>query len=349
MAWTLNQFNDWAKQQSNAPKQALATGGWDAVFANAKPTTGLDMESALYSGNQFFNPFGTATPYSADQVRTMQGSMPMSMGEGGRQVLYKGKFYENPFGGNMAMWNAMSPEQRTQMVSGIQGAGAGTWREQDYMSGGGTPVPGFDQLGANTGSATTVPGYGINPPGGVNQPVPVGGSNTTPQPSSDSNVGIGKTSYGSAHDNAMLDPSFGFRLGEGLKAIQGSAAAKGTLHSGGTLKDLNNYAQGMASTEYGNAFDRALRQANFDYGVDRDDRSFDYGVARDDRAFDAELARFLTEVGFRGTDAATRSEVDLSRLIAGLLESQGQVTGTGTIARNNNNNEIINGFLRLFS
>lgn len=56
------------------------------------------------------------------------------------------------------------------------------------------------------------------------------------------------------------DPGYQFRLGEGLKSIERGAAAKGTLLTGGTLKGLQNYAQGLASQEYGQAYDRGLGQ-----------------------------------------------------------------------------------------
>jgi hypothetical protein len=52
------------------------------------------------------------------------------------------------------------------------------------------------------------------------------------------------------------DPSYKWRLDQGLKALQGSAAAKGTLMTGQGLADINNYAQGAASTEYQNAYNR---------------------------------------------------------------------------------------------
>lgn len=54
------------------------------------------------------------------------------------------------------------------------------------------------------------------------------------------------------------DPGYQFRLSQGLQALQNSAAARGGLLSGGTAKDLENYAQNYASNEYGNVYGRAL-------------------------------------------------------------------------------------------
>lgn len=54
------------------------------------------------------------------------------------------------------------------------------------------------------------------------------------------------------------DPSYQFRVGEGEHALENSAAAWGTLNSGGTLADIINYGQHAASQEYGQIFDRAF-------------------------------------------------------------------------------------------
>lgn len=58
------------------------------------------------------------------------------------------------------------------------------------------------------------------------------------------------------------DPGYDFRLAEGQKALERSAAARGSLKSGGTLKALTNYAQGLASQEYQNAYARAFDTFN---------------------------------------------------------------------------------------
>lgn len=52
------------------------------------------------------------------------------------------------------------------------------------------------------------------------------------------------------------DPSYQFRLNQGLKAVEQGSASQGNLLSGATLKALNNYAQESASQEYHNAYNR---------------------------------------------------------------------------------------------
>jgi len=54
----------------------------------------------------------------------------------------------------------------------------------------------------------------------------------------------------------MMDPSYQFRLGEGMKALERTAAARGGLISGGALKAAQRYGQDFASQEFGNAYNR---------------------------------------------------------------------------------------------
>jgi hypothetical protein len=60
-------------------------------------------------------------------------------------------------------------------------------------------------------------------------------------------------------------PGFQFRLGEGQKALERSAASKGTLLTGGTLKGLTRYAQDFASNEYANNYARLFGEQNARY------------------------------------------------------------------------------------
>lgn len=52
------------------------------------------------------------------------------------------------------------------------------------------------------------------------------------------------------------DPGYAWRMSEGMKALEKSAAARGGLLSGATLKGVQQYGQGLASEEYQNAFNR---------------------------------------------------------------------------------------------
>ena len=58
------------------------------------------------------------------------------------------------------------------------------------------------------------------------------------------------------------DPGYGFRLSEGQKALDRSAAARGGLISGRALKEAGRYGQEMGSQEYQNAFNRYQIERN---------------------------------------------------------------------------------------
>lgn len=75
------------------------------------------------------------------------------------------------------------------------------------------------------------------------------------------NQGAGSIAAGSltkafAPSDLTTDPSYQWRLSQGLKSLQSSAAARGGLLTGQAGADINNYAQGAASTEYQAAYDR---------------------------------------------------------------------------------------------
>lgn len=62
-------------------------------------------------------------------------------------------------------------------------------------------------------------------------------------------------------------PGFQFRFDEGLDALQRSAAAKGTLLTGGTLKDIVNYGQNFASNEFQQQWMRDMDLARLGAGA----------------------------------------------------------------------------------
>lgn len=90
------------------------------------------------------------------------------------------------------------------------------------------------------------------------------------------------------------DPGYLFRIGQGEQALQQSAAARGVLNSGGTLRDLLDYGQKAASQEYGKFYDRSLSEYNTNranqfgnYGANYDTGASDY-----QRAYDSYLDQY---------------------------------------------------------
>lgn len=59
------------------------------------------------------------------------------------------------------------------------------------------------------------------------------------------------------HASVLSEPGYQFGLSEGLKGVQGSAAARGGLYSGNALKRLTEYGNDYAMTKYNDAYNRA--------------------------------------------------------------------------------------------
>jgi hypothetical protein len=76
------------------------------------------------------------------------------------------------------------------------------------------------------------------------------------------NALIGSKDYGKyasaefGMDKFTADPGYAFRMSEGMKGLERSAAARGGLLSGSALKGIQRYGQDLGSQEYQNAFNR---------------------------------------------------------------------------------------------
>jgi hypothetical protein len=66
------------------------------------------------------------------------------------------------------------------------------------------------------------------------------------------------------------DPSYRFRLNQGLDAVQNRFAASGSPFSGAAARALNDYAQQAASQEYGARYGRLSDLLQLGYGAGSD-------------------------------------------------------------------------------
>jgi hypothetical protein len=110
------------------------------------------------------------------------------------------------------------------------------------------------------------------------------------------------------------DPGYQFRVKEGQDALERSAAAKGTLLTGGTLKDLESYAQDLASTEYDKMYDRAVQQYQLKYQSANDawNRSLQEYTTNFDTLFKQQQANYQAardSYAFRQQDDITNYNV----------------------------------------
>ncbi len=82
---------------------------------------------------------------------------------------------------------------------------------------------------------------------------------------------------GPSEADLRADPGYQFRVSEGQKALERSAASKGLLLSGGQLKDLTRFGQGQGAQEYGAAYARGYQQNQDVYGRSLANNALAYG------------------------------------------------------------------------
>jgi hypothetical protein len=106
------------------------------------------------------------------------------------------------------------------------------------------------------------------------------------------------------------DPGAQYRMDQAQKAIQASAAARGGLLGGGTMRAINKESQGLASQEYGNAYNRASQDYARQYsGIqDRANRFMGLGqqgqlAANQLGGFGANMANQTADLRLRGAGA----------------------------------------------
>jgi len=132
------------------------------------------------------------------------------------------------------------------------------------------------------GSSTGATGNGNTSSGGTTLSIP-GATGSTSVPGVSSLNGTASTNAGAFGSlmapysggtfqaptaaAAASSPGEKFALQQGENAVQASAAANGSLLTGGTQAALNQYAQGMASTNYNNVYNRALQTYNTNYNT----------------------------------------------------------------------------------
>ena len=68
-------------------------------------------------------------------------------------------------------------------------------------------------------------------------------------------------------DDLIKDPGYQFRLSEGIKALDRSAASRGNLVSGDQMLAIQDYGQRSASQEFSNAFARTQSERDARFGI----------------------------------------------------------------------------------
>lgn len=140
-------------------------------------------------------------------------------------------------------------------------------------------------------------------------------------------VGLGPNTnamgYGSAvqpfdMSKFQADPGYGFRMSEGLKALDRQAAARGGMMSGAALKAAGRYGQEAASQEFGNAYNRY----------------------RQNRADQLDPLTYAMTGGTNATNATNTAMGNMGTNVGNLMGQAGQATGAGYLGAGNSVNNL---------
>ncbi len=100
------------------------------------------------------------------------------------------------------------------------------------------------------------------------------------------------------------DPGYQARLKFGTDAIQSSAAAKGTLLTGGTVKDLERYGEDYGSNEYANVYSRALQGSQLGYNQALSGFQQNYDIFRNNQTDPFNKLYQTTSLGLNAAQSA---------------------------------------------
>ena len=138
------------------------------------------------------------------------------------------------------------------------------------------------------------------------------------------------------------DPGYQFRLAEGQKALERSAAARGNLLSGGFARGLTRYGQDVASQEYSNVYQRKMGENTMRYGraLTQNEAAYQraleqykmrYNVGQE--AWRNTMSPWQTMAGFGQTAATNMAQMggQYANRAGDLLTGQGAALAAGTM------------------
>jgi hypothetical protein len=143
----------------------------------------------------------------------------------------------------------------------------------------------------------------------------------------------------------QADPGYAFRLAEGEKALKRRQSVGGNLFSSQALRNAQEYGQGMASQEFGNAYQRAVNAYNAD--VARSNTGYNRLAGLADVGQTAN-----TQIGSSGQNYATNAgnlmmnqgDIYGNTMLAAERARQSAYGNIGTQARSGGFDSLVSGF-----
>lgn len=128
------------------------------------------------------------------------------------------------------------------------------------------------------------------------------------------------------------DPSFQFQMQQGTKALERSAAARGTLLTGRTLQELTRFGQGLASTFDDKYYNRGLGEYQMAHDIFSGNQNTQYNRLAGLAGLGQNSAQNLGQMGSSYANNA-----------GNIMTAQGNAAGASQIAQGNAWGGFLNG------
>ena len=122
-----------------------------------------------------------------------------------------------------------------------------------------------------------------------------------------------------------LDPSMAFRMKYGTQATERLRNVGEGAFSGNTLRALNEYGQGFASTEFGNAFGRAQGERKDIYNILANIAGMGQGAVNTGVNAGQTAAQSLGQLAVGGAQAQAAGTVGAANAISGGIQNAGNM------------------------
>ena len=160
-------------------------------------------------------------------------------------------------GSGMAASTQAGAAENAQQLQATEAQNALNFQEQEWNTQQQNLQP---WLTAGSGAINSLSGM-LNANPGSSTPTSIGGANYNLQTGNGGSLEPWNNQFQApTAQQAQQTPGYQFTLGQGEQAVQNSAAASGGLLTGGTLKGVTNYAEGLADTTYQQTYQNALSQ-----------------------------------------------------------------------------------------
>lgn len=136
-------------------------------------------------------------------------------------------------------------------------------------------------------------------------------------------------------EQAAQTPGYQFQLQQGQNALQNSAAARGGLLSSGTAKALDQYSQGLASSNYQNTYNNALQTYGTNYNTFQNNQNNLYNRLAGTTQLGLGATSNLASLQQQGANSLSNIYQNSGQQIGNDLTQAGQAQAAGIVGGSN--------------